>query len=160
MGKVKCPICNEYFDKEKIENIKINNRYLHINCYNNTNEGQRIQLENYIKKLMKIEKISPLIKKQIDNFYQEKQYSYKSILFTLKYFYEIKKGDITKAKGIGIVDYVYEEAKNFYKNIEEIKKKNQNILINNNSKIINIEINSPKQKIKKKKINLTLIKGE
>ena len=89
------------FDKDKknslgeIEEwVKINNRYAHKNYYNNSEEGMKIQLEQYIKEVMKLDKISPLIKRQIEKFNTDNNYSYKSMLFTLKYFYGIKKEEL------------------------------------------------------------------
>lgn len=39
----------------------------------------------------------------------------KGIYFSLKYFYDIKKGDTKKSSGsIGIVDYIYEDATNYW----------------------------------------------
>ena len=47
--------------------------------------------------------------------------SLKGILLTLKYYYEIKKGKWIPGYGIGIVDYVYEDAAKYwyYKNKRE-----------------------------------------
>lgn len=148
MPKVKCLICDEYFDKNNEECIKINNRYIHKNCYLNTEEGMKIQLEEYIKKVMHIEKITPLIKKQIITYYNIEHYSYQSILITLKYFYEIKNGDYRKAKGIGIVPFVYDEAQQYYNQLLEYK----NNIINTHYQKVNeiYEINLPKRKFRRK----------
>lgn len=156
MSKVKCLICGEYFDKDKENSIKIKNRYVHDNCYENTEEGQKYKLENYILNLFGIEKISPLIKKQIENYYNEKKYSYLSILFTLKYFFEIQNGDVTKAKGIGIVPYVYEDAKKYYEHLTKVLKETENLKVPEFKKIF-IKITSPKRIEKRKKIDLNLL---
>jgi hypothetical protein len=53
-----------------------------------------------------------------------KGYTYRGMYLTLKYFYEIKKGNKEKAnKTIGIIPYVYEEAKRHYSS-KEYKKIN------------------------------------
>jgi hypothetical protein len=45
------------------------------------------------------------------------EYTYSGIKRTLEYFYEVKKNSIEKANGgIGIVPWVYEEAKRYYYN--------------------------------------------
>ena len=93
MAKVKCLICEEMFDKSKVEYLKVNNRYVHKTCYEETEMGEKLQLEQYIKQIMHLDKITPLIKKQIENYNSVNKYTYKSILFTLKYFYEIEHGD-------------------------------------------------------------------
>lgn len=156
MPKVKCLICGEYFDKDKEASVKVKNRYVHEKCYEETEEGQRYKLENYILTLFNIEKISPLIKKQIDNYHNEKQYAYLGILFTLKYFFEIQNGDVTKAKGIGIVPYVYEDAKKYYEHLSNILKETENLEVPEFKKIF-IKITSPKRVEKRKKIDLNLI---
>lgn len=44
----------------------------------------------------------------------------KGIYFSLKYFYDIKKGDTKKSSGsIGIVDYIYEDATNYWYSREQ-----------------------------------------
>lgn len=51
---------------------------------------------------------------QISRF-RQKGYTYQGQLLTLKYFFEVKKSPITKANGsIGIIDFVYDEAKAYY----------------------------------------------
>lgn len=162
LAKVKCLICGVTFDRQKEDNIKIGNRYVHKNCIANTEEGNKLELELYIKNIMNLDKITPLIKSQINKYYTENKYSYKSIMYTLKYFYELQNGDITKAKGIGIVPFVYDEAKKYYEHLNKVtinidKIKNINKYTNKEREII---IFSPKQKINRKKINLIQIEGE
>lgn len=54
--------------------------------------------------------------------------TYIGILRTLKYWYEVKNGDFTKANGnINIVNYIYDEAQEYYNRIEAIQEKNKNI---------------------------------
>ena len=52
---------------------------------------------------------------QRKNFIQKNRFTNKGIYFTLKYFYEIKKGDWGKShQGIGIVPYIYKEATEYW----------------------------------------------
>lgn len=63
----------------------------------------------------------------------------KGIYFALKYFYDVKHGDTSKSGGsIGIVDYIYDEAKNYWENIE----------IRNNGIVDKLEQEAQKNKIK------------
>ena len=117
---------------------KIGNRYAHTECaiLHETNktkeETDKENLEEYIKKLFSLDFISPRIAKQLKTFREEYKYGYSGILKTLKYYYEIKNGDIEKAnQGIGIVPYLYLEAYNYYKTIEDANKKNNNTIIEN-----------------------------
>lgn len=55
--------------------------------------------------------------------FRQKGMTYKGQLLTLKYFFEIRKNPIEKAHGsIGIIDWVYDEAANYYMKIEKNQK--------------------------------------
>ena len=84
---------------------------------------------------------------------------YRGQLLTLKYFFEVKKNSIEKAKGsIGIIPFIYAEARVYYEN----KAKKADDIANSIKKQrekdrIEIKYNPEdymKQKKKKKKINL------
>ena len=84
---------------------------------------------------------------------------YRGQLLTLKYFFEVKKNSIEKAKGsIGIIPFIYAEARVYYEN----KAKKADDITNSIKKQlekdrIEIKYNPEdymKQKKKKKKINL------
>ena len=84
---------------------------------------------------------------------------YRGQLLTLKYFFEVKKNSIEKAKGsIGIIPFIYAEARIYYEN----KAKKADDIANSIKKQlekdrIEIKYNPEdymKQKKKKKKINL------
>ena len=60
---------------------------------------------------------------QAKNFLSQ-GYTYRGMYLSLKYFYEIKKGNIEKANGgIGIIPYIYSEAKAYYTKVETTKAK-------------------------------------
>lgn len=148
---VKCPFCGESFNREETKYIHYKNRYWHVNCYKERfpNEEDKEKLRNYIRKLFNVEQLSVLINKQIKDYIKEYKYTYSGILGTLVYCYEIEKMDITKAKGIGIVPYNYENAKEYFKrkkieqkriieeskNIKERKIQKVKIKINTDNKI-------------------------
>ena len=108
---VKCFYCGEIFDASTTPYVKPNSRrYAHKTCAQTAEENKtqeekdRQLLENYIKKLFGINCISPKIKKQIETFRKDNNYSYTGMYKTLKYFFEIKGNSIEKANGgIGIV---------------------------------------------------------
>ena len=106
---VKCPICNQMFDANQEPYVMINSRrYAHLKCQQ-TAETQA-------------EKVN----RQIKQYVTEKNYSYSGILKTLKYWFEIKKGDIEKANGgIGIVPFIYNDAFDYWRGICEIKERNK-----------------------------------
>lgn len=134
---VHCTYCNERFDRDKIDAIQVSaRRYAHATCAlkaGNAEEqalaektladqAQQIAdltaLESYIIKLLKIDYINARVRAQINKLHDENKYTYRGILKSLKYFYEVKAQSEEKANGgIGIVPYIYDEANNYYKKI-------------------------------------------
>lgn len=110
-------------------------------------------LEEYIKDILEIDKISPLIKKQIKKYTEEDGMTYLEIRDTLKYFFELKNGNKTKAQGIGIVPYVYDEAKKYYQKIYDITEKAKKVEIKSSIEK-NISISRPISKVKRRRINI------
>lgn len=70
----------------------------------------------------------------------------------LIYFYEVKHGDISKAnQGLGILPYIYEDAKRYYYAIWEANQRNKENIVRletfyPQTKIVKIKM--PKRKIK------------
>ena len=115
----KCPVCNnEVKEEEAIFNIKTK-RYYHEKCYQILLD--RKKLSDYICELFGYKKPSVKIYQQMTSYYN-KGISYADMLLALRYFYEVKKGDINKSQGgIGIITYILEEAKEFV-TLEKIEK--------------------------------------
>lgn len=57
--------------------------------------------------------------KLIQDYVSQHGFSYNGILLTLRYYVEEKNGDISN--GIGIVPYIYEEAREYFKKRHEIR---------------------------------------
>ena len=166
--KVKCPGCGVYFYRDEEENVLIKNRYWHKICYqqfqvkNEKSAQAIIELDNYICKLFDLDYVNARIKKQIKEYVENYHYSYSGILKTLQYFFEIKKNPIEKANGgIGIVPYVYDDAKKYFETIFYAQQLNKDKDID--SFILNereIKIHSPQSKRKNIKIiDLNLLEG-
>ena len=134
--EVKCPICGEIFDTNKIQAVRYGmRRYAHAACDpKNTNfvkmESQKVKkeetqedrdlkiLKDYINALYKGKANWALVMKQIKEYKENNKYSYSGMLKSLIYFHEIKGNPIDKErKGVGIIPFVYEDAKNYYYNI-------------------------------------------
>lgn len=156
--QVKCPGCSLTFYREDESHVHIKNRYWHEQCYKVTqdkvskSESAVVNLENYICTLFGAEYVSPRIKNQIKTMMANYGYSYSGILGSLEYFFEIKGNSIDKANnGIGIVPYIYDDAKKYYETIFYAHQQNKGInSIEIETKDINIT--SPRRKIKKKKV--------
>lgn len=132
---VKCFYCGEQFDANTTEYVKPNaRRYAHKTCAQtaeqNKSEEQKDKeaLESYIKELFGVSSIPIKIAKQIQDYKENKNYTYSGIHKTLKYHYEVKGGSLEKANGgIGIVPWVYDEAFNYWRAIWEARERNEQI---------------------------------
>lgn len=124
---VHCRICKGEIDRENDKNWVMPQErwYYHTSCYEDfarkkgaikekdltveADDGLWLDaVYNYLKKDLKISLNFVKFKNQWDN-YLKKGLTAKGIYFTLRYYYEVERGDPAKAEnGIGIVPYVYE----------------------------------------------------
>lgn len=116
---VKCPYCEK--ENDKLGAVKIGNRYYCPECADKKNK-ESDDYKNLCSYIDETIGISPIIMRQIKNF-KAKGFTYTGIKLTLKYFSEVQ-GNEMKGYGIGIVEYVYEEAKKYYLDIYNSKNKN------------------------------------
>ncbi len=139
MALVKCPHCEQRFDREVVKNFVLyKNRYYHGDCYDrkmaeikkeekekeekklkqaNKKEKEKIDkvnLENFIKDLFGVPTLSYVMKAQIKRYVEKEGFTYSGIHGTLNYFFVLKGNSTKNAQGIGIVPYVYEDAKKYY----------------------------------------------
>ena len=159
---VTCAICRERFDRDKYPAVLISSRrYAHATCAGTLSpedeqkEKDRKALENYIIKLFNLEHMDGRITLQIQKYLQDHpDYTYSGIRRTLEYFYEVKKNSLDKANGgIGIVPWVYEEAKRYYYNQWLLSQKNAEKDIEQYvPKVREIIIQPPKRNPKKRRI--------
>ena len=145
--KVKCLICNEYFDREKVPCVQIGRRYAHKKCTEGnqkqtTTYQEREDFWAYIKKIYGPNYNFQLINKQATEYIEAYKLSWSDIKNTLRWFYEIKGGDITKGEGIGILPFIYEKANEYYKQLALTREKNEQIKLR--QPVINIRIKSPR----------------
>lgn len=113
--KVKCPECGTYNDKENT--VYHNSKYYCKICFENKQkEAQDYKnLVAYICGLYQIEAPTGWMLKQIKDYKEQFNFTYRGIKTTLHYFYEIQEGNsVEDSMGIGIVPFVYDEAKRFY----------------------------------------------
>lgn len=117
-------------------------------------EKDKQELDDYIIKLLKIDFVDARIRKQINKYVEEYNYTYSGIKKALIYFYEIKGNNIEKANGgIGIVPYVYKNAFDYYFALWQAQQQNQDKVISDyQPKIVEVTIPRPQRKIKKRKL--------
>lgn len=157
---VTCVYCKTKFDRDKYPFIKVSERrYAHKECSEKATKEAKEEEKNkqdliaYISKLYKGAVNWPLVNKQIKTYKENYNYSYSGMLKSLIYVYEIKKGDISKAKGVGVIPIYYKDAFNYYYAIWEANQKNKDKKLEDfvsEEKVI--KILSPQRKIKKAKL--------
>lgn len=147
--RVKCPECGTYNDKENT--VYHNSKYYCKICFENRQrESQDYKdLIAYICELYQIEAPTGWMLKQIKDYKEQFNFTYRGIKTTLHYFYEIQKGNsVEDSMGIGIVPFVYDEAKKFYIDKRAVKEslKDCNLEeIGNKKKIIHVKRETKKQ---------------
>ncbi|MFT0803305.1 hypothetical protein VSK91_22150 [Bacillus swezeyi] len=120
--RVKCPYCETYLDKD--DAVPYKKRYYHQHCFNTwkIEADHWKELIKYICELYKIDAPTGMMLKQIKEFQEEYKYKLKGIELALKYFHETLGNPVREGDGLGIVSFIYEEAKADYlqkKAIEE-----------------------------------------
>lgn len=145
---VKCYFCGLPIDKDKA--VRQEGKIFHKDCHSEYLD--RRELFRYCCSLWGLKAPGPLISRQAKKF-RQKGYTYRGMMFSLKYFYEVKNNNKNKYKGsetIGIIPYIYEEAKQHYTNILQQKEE----LAKNAAAVTTQEIKVVKVKQIKKKPDL------
>lgn len=152
---VKCTVCGESFDRDKVQAVKSGaRRYAHYTCLpegelvplpNAVVDQDLVDLENYIKNLLGDDYNPARVKKQIKDYKNEYNYSYSGMLKALVWFYEVKGNSIEKANGgIGILPFVYQDAYNYYYSLYLAQLVNEEKDVNQyKTKVREIVIKSP-----------------
>lgn len=154
---VECAYCHQKMSKKKDAPVQLSNgKYVHKHCAELEEKREKTdseKLNDYIMKLFEVNYVSPKIKKQINTFIQEYNYSYSGIQKALCYYFEVKHGDIDKSGGgIGIVPYIYKDAYNYYYDLWCAQQKNEKLDMETYvPKVKEISIEAPKRKTKQDK---------
>lgn len=132
-------------------------KYAHKKCVELEDKREltdKEKLDRYIMKMFGTEYVHQRVRRQINTYISDYNYSYSGIQKALIYFYEIKGNSLDRANGgIGIVPYIYQDAYNYYYALWEAQQKNQGKDISNfipKEKVITIS--PPQRKIKKRKL--------
>lgn len=83
----------------------------------------RTELEEKIKEIFEIDGLTPLMNAHINKYVLERRWSYLDIARALAYFVEIQEGELKPQMGLGIVPYVIDESRRYFKQLEEKTKK-------------------------------------
>lgn len=161
---VKCAICGEVFDRDKVQAVRHGaRRYAHLRCKpdgelvtvetdpEKIKEQQALNdLEMYAKELLQDDYNPAKIRKQINEYHQKYGYSYDGMKKTLIYWYEIKGQSKEKANGgIGIIPFIFNDARNYYYSLYLAQMANKDVQPGYRPMIKEIEIISPRAEVKK-----------
>lgn len=160
--KPKCPICEKPVDKQ-LPHQKHGSRYYHEeNCFTifqarklqkaNEAKSDRTVLFEYLCELYETKSLNfPGIAKQIAQYKEEYNFTEKGIEMALRYFYEIQENPVVEQhKGISIVPYIYEDARNYYASLTAITNKALEVgELNNEVEVIYFTDKKPRRKRKK-----------
>jgi len=128
-----CRQCHLPIDKTKQEGVDwimpSQNWYFHKECYDTwraapaSDEEWVSMIFDFLARDLKVSYNYFLCKQQIENFWKKQKINPKGIYFSLKYFYEIKGHSWEKGHGgIGIVPYVFDDAKAYWNERERKKR--------------------------------------
>lgn len=168
MHKVKCVVCGEEFDRDKIEAVLVSpRRYAHATCISkeriqeikqDQNEYDKTaqeyeELENYVRKLFGDNYIDVKVKRQIMEYRQNYSYTYTGMLKSLIWFYDIKKNPKDKANGgIAIIPWIYKDAMAYYYTLYVAEQNNSLKDSNDISSVTEVIIHSPRVEKKPRKL--------
>lgn len=146
---VKCPYCENKLDKD--ESVEYKKRYYHPECLETQQmEGQHYkELINYICELHGLDRPTGMMLKQIKEQKEDLGYKYKGMELALRYFYETLGNLVQEGTGIGIIPFVYEEAKKHYVTKLKVEQSVDNVKLTKKKRVV---VQSPNSTYKKRKI--------
>lgn len=141
-NKRPCEMCGQLVSPYDEDTVKAHKGYFHSDCH----EKYKRQMENreklclYIAEKYNLAYPTGGMLKQIDEYHRNRNYSYRAMLSTFKYMFEVEKIQPKENVGIGLVTFYYEKAKKYHMNLESIANSATGISINNEvSKVKAIE---------------------
>ena len=169
---VQCRICKERFNRgdpnlvEGVDYVKPSkNMYYHKKCYdeylstrldvhaNMADEGWFNASWDLLRRDLKYDFNFVKVRKQWESFLKNKMTA-KGMYFALKYFYEIKKNDVTKSEnGIGIIPHIYEDSCSYWQEREHreqgiVAAIEQQIKEAQNQRVIDVRVKKVKRQVK------------
>jgi hypothetical protein len=145
-----CYYCNQVFDTKTEAYVMVNSRrYAHKTCHDRiqANKPQEERdyeaLLQYIKQKFQLTTVSTKIIRQISSYKKEYNFSYSGMLKALTWWFDVKKNTLEKTNGgIGILPYIYNDAKTYYYGLFLAQDINKNKHFSN--RVEEIEIQSPR----------------
>lgn len=144
----KCVICDKNFDRQKISCVKIGNRYAHEKCAlaNPKKTKELFDREDFfacVKIIYGPKYEYQMINRQAENFIKTYGYTWYGMTKSLQWFYFVNNGTTEKSNdGVGIIPYVYDKAKEYYKEVDATQKKNEKIELR--QPVVEVKAKSPR----------------
>lgn len=128
-----CPKCKEKVNPLDEGSIDTDSATYHKTCYEaiQRQKKNRDELLTYISLKYNVEFPTGYMLKQITDYHNKRGYSYKAMLATLKYMFEVEKVTTKEGVGIGLLPYYFEKAKSYYSKIMTAGKSADSVTINN-----------------------------
>ena len=116
-----CSSCGIELPKEN-KIIKNNKNFCKV-CVDRLEQNKLLEqnLLRDIVKYLKVENIPGMIIQQIKKYVEEYKYTYTGISYTIWYYTEVLNKEYESQYGIGFVKYYYNEAKDYFLNLQELE---------------------------------------
>ena len=152
-----CPKCKEKVNPLDSDSIDTDIATYHRSCYDSIQRQKknREELLDYISLKYNIEFPTGFMLKQITDFHNKRGYSYKAMLVTLHYIFEVEKVPTKEGVGLGLIPFYFEKAKSYHQKIRTAGNSANNITINN--KAVKIKSVAPKRRTNAGYIDLSSI---
>ena len=132
-----CPDCGvDIVDKDRAK--KTGGRWVceDFQAIRATQEEDRQELYAYVAELFNIAFPTGGMLRQIKNYREEYDYTYKGMTLSLEYWNDTLGNSMANAKGVGIIPFIYEDAKNFY--IQRMQLANSNECVKQTKRVVKI----------------------
>ena len=149
-----CPKCKEKVDPLSESAIDTNNATFHIECHERIQREKknRKELLDYISLKYDIEFPTGYMLKQISDYYDKRGYSYKAMLATMKFIFEVERVSVKDNVGVGLIPFYFEKAKAYYSKLRTAGNSASNITINNQV----VKINAIKENKKRNRRSIDI----
>lgn len=118
-SKSYCPSCFSALKEQAAKKDKKTSALL--------NDPDFLDLSFYLCSLFSIQELTPLLRKQLSEYHDERHWSWKSIALAAKYFFELTPHEEIPLVTLGILPYVYEEAMSYYRSLCQAQEFNQTV---------------------------------
>ena len=149
-----CPKCKEKVNPLDVDAIDTDITTYHRACYESIQRQKknREELLNYISLKYNVEFPTGFMLKQITDFHNKRGYSYKAMLVTLQYMFDVEKVATKEGVGLGLIPFYFEKAKSYHQKIRKAGNSAQNITIDNT--VVKIKAVAPSRRTKAGYIDL------